>query len=687
MSLRGAARNTASGSPGYTQPTILYTTGDQAWDNGHALAGATITEPIAIFLDDGIEDIVKVAFWLDSEETATEREPRARVNEKNSPPAGDEAWITADFTQPFDIFNQSGDPLLWDPAAGHPRTGSSLANGAHTVTIGAVYRDGGYEEFTADFTLSLSGAPVGDPPAVPAGLNVVSSSPGSFFASWTPVSGVSHYDYSFATVNPPNGAPVSIFSPSVSRFGLAGGRWWVRVRSVGTDGQTSAWSAAVSVQVASLTGSAGRATGDTYNAMAKRTTTQGSVVYNNTFHVPRTAVFANGKRTEPPWSGTNISIWSNGVTTAMKAVANGFGINTTGVDVPMLIVLWHGLSWSDGGGGQNYSQNQHVITYTHMAEIAQMQRNRSGQAYDGLVQAITKLFNRTDGGVPKGWWLQHVAVRIGWEIGGNWNPVFPGIDPRMKLDLPVNTSFDSEVNAAWAHTRQTGERFPMYRLAWDATCNNIDRICEELCDAAGVQRRYPLIIANLASGSADPEVLQTSKPVTQWTPYAASDVTRLPDVIGWDTYGRDGPGPQTLPGKTQDGKASSYNWGPYNAERDEIANLCRQLNRPLGGMEVGACRKRDKDKVGGYPWRDDQVSAWWDWMLQWADSGCGDHTVPIWVWSLFLQNDTGAVGLDIRVRRNISYTFHSDTLGDLNLAPAPLTRATMLKWYNTTDVN
>lgn len=495
--------------------------------------------------------------------------------------------------------------------------------------------------------------------------------------TWTAGSGAVGYD---VAITPSGGVEVVFFSaasPYAATGLTAGVSHAVRVRSIGADDSRSTWASGASFTPTSSGGSypATRATGDTTQALRKRTTVQGENVWDSTYHVPVTVQMSNNSRT----SALASTFFTSGIAQAVTRWDLGRGTVTSSFDGPTQCLTIHGLSY---GQNAKYVNNNNLLTFERMAEAA------NGSIVAAIESGITSLYNRQDGGVGRGYWLANTTIRLGWELGGQWNPVFPGVDTKLMTQLgTVPSGYSDAVKAAWTIAKNTGDRFPMFKIAWDLFCNTMDAKCEALCDAAGIPRAYPLICANLAYGSADPSP-GGDGPGTQFVPQCVTDVDRTPDIIGLDLYGRGAPRP-VLTGAAN-GNPANYDWTDTDAELNEIRDLCLETSRPLAMMEFGSCRRRDQSFQGG-GWLDHERAAFHAYLNDWLDTGCGGAGVPIYLVNWFMQDDCTSNELNARVSNNWSYTWRNDTAtcitaGANGLDDAPLLRAEMLNWYTPTEV-
>ena len=644
------ANGTSTTPPAAPSTAIVYATGGDFDADGNmslgtatltALDGATVGDASAI----GSNDLfVALSNYVDPTIVAL----RGWINHPN--PASLSVWTTGAVAETFDSYIGQDSRIPWTvvqrgPAPDYVTAWSVTtdptghndpafeSDDTHDLTVQILRDDpNDCEIVTVTFTISTTrGAPT--VPGIPSGLAATPAVNGAN-VTWSSVVGAASYEL---RVTPSGGSAVvqPATGTSKSLTGLtAGTSHEIVIRSVGADGARSAWSPAVNVTPTGSGGGFGEGllTGVTSQAIRRRSTSQGSAAWTSKFHLPATIYMANASKTGPMSNDKMLS----GLQASVNRWNNGRGTDTSDFTGPMRMLTLYLTNAYSGFVNAKYVNNNHVTTFTECSKVA------NGADDAQWASAVQALARSTVGNVAPGYWCANTIVRLGWEVGGNWNLDFPGVDPALKIvanggrgDLgPAPSNLEPEVRDAWNECRNTGDRFPMWKLAWD----RITKLCDRECDRLGVPR-IPFC-CNLADAAAEPDMsLNTSGPPSQWSPQCVTDVERKPDTIGWDYYLRAAPQPPLLSGQPADGDPVHYDWTRFHDDNDKVRDLCLLANRPLSIPEYGACRVRKASVSGGQGWADDRRAAGTRYMNEWLDTGCGGAGVPIYMISIFVQKD------------------------------------------------
>lgn len=620
--------------------------------------------------DFGSTEVGDIRVWIDHPD------PASLVAWDTSGVQGEPGFVRYDGRAPWTVSGAGNAPdecLPWDCTT--DPTGSNdpsfQTDGPHTWTVQVLHGDVNncsVVSATLNVVTTRSGASV--PPDTPTGLSVVPVTNG-LNIDWQDALGATSYELELTR----SGGSPSISSTSVSsaspRNLAAGSSYSARVRSVDSaTGLRSAWTAAVS---GTPTGSGGGGgvglvSGLSSNALRPTLTTQGAIVWTNRHRLPATVQMVNTSQSQ----SMRASKLTAGLQSAVNRWQEGRGTAQSIHDGPTRCLTIH---MTHGVNNAKYVNNNHIRSFEVMADIA------NGASDAEWIKGIQQLAASTVGGVAPGYWTTHTIVRYGWEVGGQWNADFPGYDPALIGALGTATGYSSEVNDAWNHCNQTGERFPMWKLIWD----RITRLSDAECERLGVGRMP--FMCNLAHGNADPDANQNSSgPGSQFTPYCVTDVERTPDLVGFDYYGRGAPQPIASLGPAN-GNPDNYSWTWLYEDLNKVKQVCIDANRPLAFAEYGSCRRRS-NSTSGTGWDDHERAAFHQEVNEWLDSGCGDNSVEIWLASIFIQKDASASGTgqeasnyNRQVNNNISYTWHTDQHPDgFTLPSAERTRETWDNW-------
>jgi hypothetical protein len=303
-------------------------------------------------------------------------------------------------------------------------------------------------------------------------------------------------------------------------------------------------------------------------------------------------------------------------------------------------------------------------------------------AWDGIVDSW--IANREGGRTD---WAHRMWIRLGQELGP-WFPDFPGVDANLVGAIGTTTAYSATINAAMNQVNIDGDRFPIFKGAWDHVVGRI----RARCAAANVDA--PVFMINMVDGAADPGS-GGGGPNAQWVPEVCTDVDETPDVIGLDIYGRGGNvRPTLIAGRQANGDPDNYTWTGLEDILELHRDLCLQVNRPASFPEWWSCRPRVVGG-GGNGWTDSERAAFTRYMYNWINTGCGGAGVPIHSHSPFIQSDNvaGTQSGDIQIRQNWSYTYWpaNDTLSAPHPAgtatsPAPLMRAALYDLFDPDEV-
>jgi hypothetical protein len=691
------------------QGIVFATGGDINADGAMSLSTATLTaldaatvgddsvmasNEVFIALSDYSDSTVGgVRVWIDVDPGATWSSELVQ---------GLPGFVRYDGKAPFTVSGAGGTPdycYAWDVTT--DPTGfndpSFDEDGQHTIYV-QILRGNDVEKLTATFTVDTtrSTGGGGDPvaPDAPTNLNATAGT-NSVSLTWTASTGAEFYEIIYRVVGQQQETIVpNVTATSRTVSGLtAGTQYEFFVRAVGDTGLRSDLSTSDTATPTGTQGSGGYGESLITNAVSsqavrKTTTCQGGVVVwgNNigptgdkyAIKIPLTTAMVNNSR----FVQFQSSFMTSGADLSVSRWSNGRGTSVSIHDGPNKMSTVHGLSY---GSNCKYVNDNNVKTFQRMADIA------NGAIDTAIIQGVRNLFNQTNGNVAKGYWISHTVIRLGWELGGMWNPVFPGIDLKLATQITRATGFSSEVNAAWnevidgnARSPEGGDRFPMFKLAWDRFTRLCDEECERLFDAAGLPREYIRFCANLAHGDADPNAADTSDgPGSQWVPQCVTEVERTPDLIGWDFYGRGGGGIKPVLTGQANGDPANYDCSGMKAEMDVLRDLCLQTDRPFAVPEFGSCRRRNPASTVGTGWDDHYRAAFTNYALDYWDRGCDGAGVKIFLINTFMQDDCSDVEREQRISNNISYTHHTDEIpcDNISMQAATRMRQAMATWY------
>lgn len=585
------------------------------------------------------------------------------------------SFIRGDATIPFCPITGGPAPDLvkpWDVTT-DPKGKNDPAfdsDGTHTFHVRA--RSGATIVVSAGSTVTVvtSRGAVSAPP-VPTGL-AVTVGDNQLSCDWADMAGATSYEIGLT----PTGQALQIIAAATSDkvlTGLQAVAHDVKVRSVDSStGLRSAWSSSLSRTPTDGGGPVygeTHATGDTSGAFVNRATTQGPALLTQTIAMPGPVRSLNVYR------GNTVA---QNAQALKNAPSNAWARYTAG-KLPAA-ATWGGpyvqvmvtLGW---GVNANYKNDWHIKSLQNLAATA------DGAQRAAWEEIVDSWIADRSGGLDD--WASRIGLRLGLELG-QWFPDFPGIDPGLVGALGNVTGYSQGTNAAMNLVNADGNRFHVWKLAWDEVVGSI----RARCQAAGVLP--PLFIVNMVHADADPGEATGSGPAPQWVEEVATDVTQTPDLIGLDIYGRAAAIRPTYLGGTQ-GDPDNYDWTDALEVLERHRDLCVAVNRPATFPEWWSCRKRNPSG-GGSGWNDHERAAFTRFMADWMDTGLGGAGVPVHSHNMFHQPDQmpgdDKYATQTAPANNYLYSFITDKLPDgTATSPAPLMRAAMAELFPPNVVN
>jgi hypothetical protein len=590
-------------------------------------------------------------------------------------PSADPSFVRSDATVPYDF--QGG------TTAANPFNTTAQANGASLIAIRVVYVDGFVSVFSA--TATISNVAPGDPPGAPVLTSITAPANGQARMAWqvatnTPTSYDVQRSASGAFTSP---TTVNTGGTSLTYLwtGLAAGTYHMRTRGVNAFGD-GAWSNSLTVVVTAGGGyGVGNADGELSGAWLKRVSCQGQNINNSDVVHPLSFKTINADRKVP--LANKISVLTGAPAQCVATWNAGRRPSATTFDGPQC-QLYVTLGW--GVSAKKFGKNGNVINW-HTQSLHNLAATWNGVQDAAWRTVVDSWIANRSGGYSD--WTHRMWIRLGLELGP-WFPDFPGVDSNLVGDLGTTSLYSAEINAAMNQVNVDGDRFPIFKGAWD----HVVGLIRGRCAAAGVVA--PIIMPNFVDGAADPGDSGTSGPSSQFVPGVATDVEETPDVNGLDIYGRGADvRPSRLPGRPADGNPVNYDFTDLRTVLDRIADLCLEVNRPISFPEWWSNRKRDPDG-GGEAWNDHERAAFTRYMADYIDTGCGGKGVAVHSHSPFIQQDNVA-GTDTgnrQISNNTSYTYMpaNDELSSPHppgtpTSPAPLMRAALYDLWSPTEVD